>query len=687
MTSDINNEVTSDNDVTSDNTTEKEPVFLIELDEPVPAVQDVHQSELHISETTEAVLVLLNEVTQNVPFDHNVNDNERESICSSDSGDVYELEDETYLPEPEEEELPTLPSVNYSDLDLAEDIIGDWFSSDGHGPVCAPFSEQCMTNVDLTNNTPETFFNALFDHQMWAKIADETNTYVAQKLKKQRGGRGIIEDLTHPQHKHYRRLSSWKHVTSSDIQLVFAHLIVMGLIKVPKLENYWTTNEVTHIPFFGKYMSRNQFQNIFWNLHICNNDNYLPYGHANHDPLFKLRDFISMCETNFKFAYKPERELSVDEATCAFKGRLRFKCYNKSKPNKFHIKLFQVSEARSGYILGFDIYTGKGPNTKFDSCNTIDSDCTKTTKTVFGMLEYLRLLDVGHHVYMDNFYTSPELFEELHWRNTYACGTVRPNRRGLPTAVTKASLKNKGDTVFRRNSTLLCLRWFDKRPVTLLSSIHEAVDVITHKKDNHDGTRIVKPKCVHEYTNFMSGVDLADQYMANYSFLRKNNKWWKKLVVYLFNAILLNAYILNKKYGSQKMSHHNFHQYIAEYLVKQAVGDEQSMQLKACCASTTPETRLSCKHFPSSLPRKEGSKRTKPSRACVACNFTKEQLARDGQPHITIPKKFTSFWCNKCGKALCIEPCFHVYHTQFNYKHELLMHRLSDKANPLLNRE
>ena len=36
------------------------------------------------------------------------------------------------------------------------------------------------------------------------------------------------------------------------------------------------------------------------------------------------------------------------------------------------------------------------------------------------------LLDEGHHVYMDNYYTSPKLFEELHFRNTFACGTVNP---------------------------------------------------------------------------------------------------------------------------------------------------------------------------------------------------------------------------------------------------------------------
>ena len=27
-----------------------------------------------------------------------------------------------------------------------------------------------------------------------------------------------------------------------------------------------------------------------------------------------------------------------------------------------------------------------------------------------------------------------------------------------------------------------------------------------------------------------------------------------------------------------------------------------------------------------------------------------------------------SFWCEDCGKALCITQCFKIYHTEFDYK-------------------
>ena len=63
------------------------------------------------------------------------------------------------------------------------------------------------------------------------------------------------------------------------------------------------------------------------------------------------------------------------------------------------------------------------------------------TNIVLGLLETTNLLDKGHHIYMDNYYTSPELFSELYYRETYACGTVRQNRKGLPLSVKKAKLK------------------------------------------------------------------------------------------------------------------------------------------------------------------------------------------------------------------------------------------------------
>ena len=63
-------------------------------------------------------------------------------------------------------------------------------------------------------------------------------------------------------------------------------------------------------------------------------------------------------------------------------------------------------------------------------------DCTGRNHThavVMALVEKLR--GRGHHIYTDNFYSSPALFAELREEGFGACGTVRVNRRGLPAEI------------------------------------------------------------------------------------------------------------------------------------------------------------------------------------------------------------------------------------------------------------
>ena len=261
----------------------------------------------------------------------------------------------------------------------------------------------------------------------------------------------------------------------------------MGLVKKPDLEKYWNTTTKAKVPFFGQYMSRNRFQSLLWNFHV-NDDSHNPCQNLpGHDPLCKILPFVDMLERNFIYAYQPSKSFSFDEACCPFKGCLRFRVYNPMKPNCFHIKLFQISEATSGYIIGFHIYTGKNGSCVSMLSHLLDPEYTKTTKIVLGLLESTKLLDKGHHIYMDNYYTTPELFSELFYHETYACGTVRQNRKGLPTSVKQAKLKPL-QSVYLRSGPMLCLKWSGekkkstKKPVTILSTIHEAMELLTKKK-------------------------------------------------------------------------------------------------------------------------------------------------------------------------------------------------------------
>ena len=75
---------------------------------------------------------------------------------------------------------------------------------------------------------------------------------------------------------------------------------------------------------------------------------------------------------------------------------------------------------------------------------------------------------------------------------------VRLNHRGLPKAVVQRKEK-KGETVmFTEGEGISCVfKWCNKRPVTMLSLFHNAVE--TQVKTNYLGNAVIKPVVVDNY--------------------------------------------------------------------------------------------------------------------------------------------------------------------------------------------
>ena len=190
------------------------------------------------------------------------------------------------------------------------------------------------------------------------------------------------------------------------------------------------------------------------------------------DELYKICPFVKMCDENFKYIYTCKSPLSVDEACCSFQGKVKFHIYNSKKPQKFHMKLYQLCESQTGYAVAFEIYTGS-QSKSVQTCKVLDKTVNKTCKLVMGLLENACVLDVGYKVYFDNCYMSMDLMYKLLSRYTFVCGTVCANRKGLPVAVTKSKLK-KVESVFRCKDEILHLKHHDRREVCLLSTIHDA---------------------------------------------------------------------------------------------------------------------------------------------------------------------------------------------------------------------
>ena len=235
---------------------------------------------------------------------------------------------------------------------------------------------------------------------------------------------------------------------------------------------------------------------------------------------------------------------------------------------------------------------------------------SQTCKLVMGLLENSGVLDVGYKVYFDNYYTSMYLMHELLSRYTFVCGTVHANRKDLPVAVTKSKWKKK-ESVFKCKGEILCLKHHDKREVCLLSTIHDANEVLVK---NRFGNHVLKPEVIVAYDQHMSGCDLADQLMTSYSFLRCSLKWWRKLFFHLLLLLLNNAYILNKKFGSVSLNHEHSLEYIAKYLIHSAISTATKLPkpFKVSAQKVYAEKRLSERHFLRRIQEQPMSKCIKP---------------------------------------------------------------------------
>lgn len=102
------------------------------------------------------------------------------------------------------------------------------------------------------------------------------NLYIHKKKCKLRAD--CLQQMQHPDYRSRSCLNSWKDVDANDIKIFVAHLIVMGLVKKPKLKKYWSQEAFTIIPFFGKYLLRDKFCNILWNLHIVDDSQNPQFG-------------------------------------------------------------------------------------------------------------------------------------------------------------------------------------------------------------------------------------------------------------------------------------------------------------------------------------------------------------------------------------------------------------------------
>ena len=156
--------------------------------------------------------------------------------------------------------------------------------------------------------------------------------------------------------------------------------------------------------------------------------------------------------------------MAVDEVIVKFKGRVLFKQYIPKKHKSFGIKMFKLCNS-TGYTYDMNVYLSKERQRAEQHLTATHSTVTSLTKGVEGF---------GHKLYMDSFFSSPDLYNDLAQKEILCCGTVRPYRKNMSKDLRPKTLRlTRGDIHVRTRGDLSVVVWEDKRDVRLLINIHD----------------------------------------------------------------------------------------------------------------------------------------------------------------------------------------------------------------------
>ena len=481
------------------------------------------------------------------------------------------------------------------------------------------------------------FFRFFFTDDVLCHVAEQTTTFSVQQCP---------ENPTK--------------VSKADVEKFVGICMYMSLIRLTNTRYYWSTHfRVHHV---ADIMTYNNFAKLKRYLHFANNTDD---GSAA-DRLRKMRPFVDMLRSRF-LCIPLEEHLSIDEQIVPFKGHHGLKQYMPKKPHKWGYKVFVLSGV-SGFAYDIEIYSGKQDNVQYEG----EADCGASGNVVTRLS---RCIDshVNYKLYFDNYFNSPDLQLSLARRGILSLGTVRMNRLincQLPSDV-EMKKRGRGAHVEKvaqvGNVELSAVRWYDNRPVTVLSKFVGAeplTDVKRWSRADSEEKQVSCPKVVNIYNKHMGGVDLLDSLLGLYRCKIRSKKWYHRIFFHLIDLSVVNAWLLYKRVCQTKQQKtlrlHDFKAQVAEGLCKH----QQTLR----SGTSQKRGRPSSERVAVAVPAKRAVQCT--PRPCTDVRF--DQVGHFPRWNSSRQRcklngcsKLSRVACRKCGVSLCFSSksdCYFSYH-------------------------
>ncbi|XP_054259672.1 piggyBac transposable element-derived protein 2-like [Macrosteles quadrilineatus] len=360
--------------------------------------------------------------------------------------------------------------------------------------------------------TPVDFFSLFFNNALLDHICEQSNLYALRK--------NVNLNLT-----------------NEELLVFFGGLLLSGYVKYPNKRLYWS-KENDAPALLSESIRCNRFEQILRFLHLNDNNNL-----DTSDRLYKLRPYIDSLSNSFLHHGGLDENLSVDESMIPYYGRHYAKQFIRGKPIRFGFKNKALCSS-SGYLVAFDIYTGKDTDRldKFGLRGDV----------VMRLVEKAQVpANSGHKLYIDNYFTSVPLIKHLGSTGICATGTLRADRTEHCTVKSIKDLQNeeRGSFDFRTAENIMVVRWHDNSVCTVATNCENfSVGRASRwSREQKAKVQVPQPTVFSKYNKGMGGVDLLDQGIAAYRTRIRQKKWWWPIFIYLFDACVVNAWLLNRK--------------------------------------------------------------------------------------------------------------------------------------------
>jgi hypothetical protein len=412
----------------------------------------------------------------------------------------------------------------------------------------------------------------------------------------------------------------WRTTTAELYAFVGVH-IYMGICTLPQWHMYWSREYQQ--PFVASVFPRWRFEQLLRYFHVAPP----PPAAAAADPLSRVRPLIQSLQHSFARHYLPGRDIALDEAIAAFKGRSPIKQYIPSKPHKWGYKMHCL--ASDNYVLHFEVYEGKEEHPSAHGA---------TYDTVMRMVAGYE--HQQHVLYIDSYFTSPTLLDALKQRGIRCCGSVRRNRRGMP-AISKEQVRRlgKGEWIQRQQGDTNLAVWKDQKDVWILYNHTSPFNAATLDRWDETGHKVSIgcPKAVHDYFFKARSVDVSNQLHYSYPTGRKAKRAWPRLAWWLIDISIVNAFQLWAigKVGARQL---DFREQLMHALVMLLGSNREAVQASR---GVNASVALAKEHYIT---------RVEEERDCAVCSHQPRHRMR------------THYICAKCHVHLCIGKCFAHYH-------------------------